>query len=80
MLKKIVASVATLLLAAGLSVVAIAAPASATAYPPTGSDGNHAKNWQVLPGEECYKIDPVTPVPYPLPSPGENRTWRVKNV
>lgn len=75
MFKKIVASFATLLLAVGMSVVAIAAPASATppgggTYPPTDAAANDPDNWEILPGEVCYKIDPVKQVPYPLPAPG----------
>ena len=78
--KKFVASLATLLLAVGMSVVAIAAPASAAppgggTYPPTDAAANEPGNWVVLTGEECDKIDPVNAVPYPLPSPGAGRQF-----
>lgn len=75
MLKKTLAVLTSLLLAAGLSFVAVAAPASATSYPPSGAAGNNPDNWEVATGEVCYKIEPVTTVPYPLPAPPANSAW-----
>lgn len=75
MLKKILAALTTALLAAGLSVVAVAVPASATAYPPTGSAANDADNWEVLEGEVCTKIDESVAPPYILPAPPTGFEW-----
>ncbi|SOE72601.1 hypothetical protein SAMN06296378_2554 [Salinibacterium xinjiangense] len=80
MFKKIVASLAVVLLTVGMSVVGIAAPAGAAppgggTYPPTDAAANDPGNWEVLPGEACYKIEPVNPVPYLLPSPGAGQQF-----
>lgn len=77
MFKKLIATAATLVLGAGLAVVGIAAPASATppAYPPTGSAANNPDNWEVLEGETCFKLEPVTTVPYILGAPPAGREW-----
>ena len=80
MLKKFLATAATVLLALGLSVVAVAAPSSATTpYPPTDSAANNPDNWEVLPGEVCSKIDgtdanPLA-VPYTLGAPPAGYEW-----
>ncbi len=75
MFKKILAIAATLFLTAGLSTVAVAAPASATNTYPTGSAANQEANWQFAPGETCIKIEPVNTVPYVLPAPAAGRTY-----
>ena len=80
MFKKTLASLAVVLLTVGMSVVGIAAPAGAAppgggTYPPTDAAANDPGNWEVLPGEACYKIEPVNAVPYPLPSPGVDRQF-----
>ena len=78
MFKKIVASLAAVLLAVGMSVVAIGVPADATpsggdTYPPTGPAAMQEGNWVELPGvEECYKIDDLNVESYALPSPDVN--------
>lgn len=74
MLRKLCAALATLALGLGLSVVAVAAPAAAADYP-TGASANQPSNWQLLPGESCYKIEPVNTVPYTLPAPPDGRAW-----
>ncbi|MFM9877011.1 MAG: hypothetical protein ACKVOG_04065 [Rhodoglobus sp.] len=75
MFKKFVAAFATIVLGVGLSVVAVTLPAGATAGYPTGPDANQPGNWQLLDGETCIKIEPVTVVPYVLPDPPSGRTY-----
>lgn len=76
MLKKFTAVLSSLLLAVGLSVIAVSAPASATTpYPPTGAEANSPSNWEMLPGEECTKLEPVTTVPYTLGNPPAGSVW-----
>lgn len=70
MLRKVLALGTALLLSAGLSVAAVAAPAAA-GY---DSDLNHPETWLTLPGESCFKIEPVA-VPFVMPAPPEGREW-----